>query len=488
MMMDVSQSKEKSFNQPQSFHRLANSNDKSHLLKFKFERKIGEGSSGLIVLATDLTTGQKCCCKIIPKSIVNFKVDESPSTEKFPSFEIENIPMYEQVSQDDSESGQQNLNEHIRNHSNSRKNCAKSCEENNETAIDVRHLVGEVDALQRLNHPNIPYFIDFIEDEVNFYIFQEYCDGVTLLEFINNRLETDETPSEEEMKTIMRQILQTLAYLHSNNIAHRDLKLENIIVINHQNINFYEKSHNTNYSIFSSIGNFNDIPNDLTFNDHIPFNYYSRRKSFASHLKIKIVDFGLSSNSGNETLLSTFCGSINYTAPEIIKQNPYVGYKADIWSAGVIMYALLIGQLPFYDDNMSTLIFKIVAADFELPSSISDEAQELLRSMMESDPKLRVTACEALSNSYLFPVQEQSHEMFKSLPTMPAMPLETKTKILSITNGPKRNTNQQLLGLGSRGENRTAVIRYKCPKLAGPARLANPKKAIVRPLLPTKFC
>lgn len=126
---------------------------------------------------------------------------------------------------------------------------------------------------------------------------------------------------ELEACKLFQQIIAGVEYIHALNIAHRDLKPENLLL-------------------------------DSNFN-------------------IKIVDFGLSNTSLRGQLLKTACGSPCYAAPEMIEGNKYAGDQADIWSCGVILYALLCGFLPFEDPDTSKLYQKILKGHFSTPDFVS---------------------------------------------------------------------------------------------------------------------
>ena len=147
--------------------------------------------------------------------------------------------------------------------------------------------------------------------------------------------------NEDTALKLFRQIVSGMAYLHSQNIIHRDLKPENLL---------------------------------LDSNDNI-----------------KIVDFGLSNRAPSNTLLKTACGSPCYAPPEMLLGKKYKGPPADIWSCGVVLYALLCGHLPFDDPNTSILYDKITKADFNIPPHVSKEAKDLITKMLKIDPNTRYT-------------------------------------------------------------------------------------------------
>jgi len=106
---------------------------------------------------------------------------------------------------------------------------------------------------------------------------------------------------------------------------------------------------------------------------------------------IKLVDFGLSNTYKNDELLKTACGSPCYAAPEMIAGKRYNGSQVDIWSCGVVLFAMLSGYLPFEDPNTGKLYKKILAADYDLPSHVSVEAADLLRRILTTDPEKRIS-------------------------------------------------------------------------------------------------
>jgi 5'-AMP-activated protein kinase catalytic alpha subunit len=106
---------------------------------------------------------------------------------------------------------------------------------------------------------------------------------------------------------------------------------------------------------------------------------------------IKIVDFGLSNTYKTGELLKTACGSPCYAAPEMIAGKKYNGTNVDIWSCGVILFALICGYLPFEDPNTSNLYKKILSADFTTPNYVSDDAKDLFHCILNTDPEKRYT-------------------------------------------------------------------------------------------------
>ncbi len=109
---------------------------------------------------------------------------------------------------------------------------------------------------------------------------------------------------------------------------------------------------------------------------------------------IKIADFGLSNVAHDGDFLRTSCGSPNYAAPEVISGNLYAGPEVDVWSCGVILYALLCGTLPFDDESIPNLFKKIKSGMYSLPSHLSQSSRELILRMLVVDPIKRITIAE----------------------------------------------------------------------------------------------
>ena len=104
---------------------------------------------------------------------------------------------------------------------------------------------------------------------------------------------------------------------------------------------------------------------------------------------IKIVDFGLSNTYKSGETLKTACGSPCYAAPEMIEGKAYDGQMVDVWSIGIILFALICGFLPFEDPNTAILYKKILAGEFQIPKFVSNEAHDLLRKILTTDVKRR---------------------------------------------------------------------------------------------------
>lgn len=164
----------------------------------------------------------------------------------------------------------------------------------------------------------------------------EYVEGGELFNLVNDQ----EGLKEDDARRLFRQIISGIEYCHQNLVAHRDLKLENILVDRQGNI--------------------------------------------------KIVDFGLSNFMKDGQFLKTGCGSLHYAPPEIIMGKRYTGAEVDTWSCGVILYAMLTGYLPFDEDNQSLLVKRICTGNFVIPENVSPDAADLITKMLKVHPLERI--------------------------------------------------------------------------------------------------
>jgi len=202
---------------------------------------------------------------------------------------------------------------------------------------DVERVAREIHILKLIQHPHVIQLYEIIETPRQLYLITEYCSGGELFDHIvaNGRVK------ESEACRFFHQIIAGVEQIHKQNVVHRDLKPENLLLDEHKNI--------------------------------------------------KIVDFGLSNTFTEGQLLKTACGSPCYAAPEMIAGQRYVPARCDVWSCGVILFALVCGYLPFEDQNTATLYRKILNADYQAPKFISDSARELIACMLNTDPEQRFT-------------------------------------------------------------------------------------------------
>jgi len=205
---------------------------------------------------------------------------------------------------------------------------------------EVEYIEREISILKKLNHYNTIKLYNIIQNENFIFLIQEYVPNGELLHFLENPENMNLT--ENQICKIYQQIISGIEYLHEVGVAHRDLKLENILLN-------YKKD-------------------------------------------IKIIDFGLSNkyNKENGELLQSSCGSPCYAAPEMIKGIQYHGLDTDIWSSGILLYLMLCKSFPFNDKNNSKLYQKILSGKFNLPSYLSNEAKDLLSKLLKVNPAERI--------------------------------------------------------------------------------------------------
>ena len=246
--------------------------------------------------------------------------------------------------------------------------CKKIAKYKIESKEDLQTLYKEISLLSKLDHPNISKIYEAYEDEDAVYIIMEYCKGGELYKKIIELLNKGELLTEEAIAQIFHQIMSVIAYCHNHGICHRDIKPENVL--------FIEKN-----------------------NDKFENN-------------IKIIDFGLSVyfKGGENKKMKSSVGTIYYAAPEVIDGN--YNEKCDIWSCGILLYTLLIGNLPFDGRNQKDIAKKIKQMNVPYTEDfnyISKEAKDLIQKMLckESD---RISAQEVLNHPWFNVTLEKKNE------------------------------------------------------------------------------
>jgi serine/threonine protein kinase len=223
-------------------------------------------------------------------------------------------------------------------------------------------LFSEINIMKSLKHPHIVRLLDVYETDDKLCLIMELVTGGELFDKIVER----GSYSERDASLLMVAMFHAVKYLHSKGIAHRDLKPENIL---------YE--------------------------------------SDAPTAPVKISDFGLSKVVEKKKMMQTCCGTPGYVAPEVLR---YAGYgpEVDIWSLGVLLYVLLCGFPPFYDENDAELFAQIQTGKFEFISpywdTISKEAKDLITKLLCVDPKKRLTAEQALTHPW-FSIALPTHKL-----------------------------------------------------------------------------
>ncbi|GAB1518284.1 serine/threonine-protein kinase gin4 [Rhizoctonia solani] len=210
----------------------------------------------------------------------------------------------------------------------------------------IQSIEREIVIMKLLEHPNILGLLDVWEAKGLLFVIMEYIDGGELFDYI---VEKGRIPIPEAIH-YFQQVMYAVAYCHRFRIAHRDLKPENILM---------DKNNN-----------------------------------------IKVADFGMAAFVPRDSFLYTSCGSPHYASPEVVSGLAYNGAISDVWSCGVILYALLSGKLPFDDEDIRALLGKVREGNYSIPADIPWPAQNLIRRMMEKDVDRRIEVVEVLQHPF----------------------------------------------------------------------------------------
>ncbi|KAK0237831.1 Pkinase-domain-containing protein [Armillaria nabsnona] len=225
----------------------------------------------------------------------------------------------------------------------------------------------EITMMKLMNHPNILRIYDVYEGARELFLILEYVEGGELFDFLVNKGRLD--PS--EALTVFLQIIYGLNYAHTFSIIHRDLKPENILI--------------------------------ASFNPPL----------------VKIADWGMAAFAPPSLHLETSCGSPHYASPEIVNGHRYQGTATDIWSCGIVLFALLSGRLPFDDKDVGILLSKVKSGVFEMPQSLDPLAKNLLSRMLVVDVHQRITISEILVHPW---VTSSAAALVSKIPPNPSVP------------------------------------------------------------------
>ena len=225
----------------------------------------------------------------------------------------------------------------------------KSKIEDEEDLICIKR---EINFLKNLSHPNIISLYETIETKDCFYIIMEYAENDLFSYIVKNNFLNELTA-----KKFFYQIISSIKYIHKKKITHRDIKPENIL---------------------------------LTQNNQ----------------KLKLIDFGLANNYSNNDLLSTSCGSPCYAAPEMVLGKKYKGIQIDIWSSGIVLYAMLCGYLPFEDDTDENIYRNVILGKFDIPNRLSYHSKDLIKKILEVNPNKRIKLNDIFQHQFLKGIKE----------------------------------------------------------------------------------
>jgi MAP/microtubule affinity-regulating kinase len=212
----------------------------------------------------------------------------------------------------------------------------------------------EITIMQNINHPNITRLYKTIDTHTQLHLVMEFGGSTSLQSYLKSKPQKKLT--EADAKGIFRQLAEGIEYLHKNNIAHRDLKLENLLL--------------------------------------------------DSEKTLKIIDFGFSLITSRNKSLDIFCGTPSYMAPELVARKNYFGHLVDIWALGVLLFTLLTGKFPFRAANNKELFAKIMRGQYQIPDDLSPEVRVLIRKMLRMNPHERPSASEILNDKWITGVEE----------------------------------------------------------------------------------
>ena len=204
--------------------------------------------------------------------------------------------------------------------------------------LNRERVLSEIAILKIVRHNNIIKLYEVMETPKNIYLVMEYCDGGELFDYIVSKQHL----SEKQACEFFQEIIDALTYLHSQNIVHRDVKPENILL-----------------------------------------------ESFGKKMTCKLIDFGISRTYTLDKLISTPCGTASYAPPEMHRGEEYYGLLSDVWSAGVLLYAMVFGYLPFCEEDEDTNIDNIIKGNYEIPEEASPELSDFLKHILDIDPLTR---------------------------------------------------------------------------------------------------
>ncbi|CAK59998.1 unnamed protein product (macronuclear) [Paramecium tetraurelia] len=213
--------------------------------------------------------------------------------------------------------------------------------------MHLKNLEREVEILNQLKHPNIINLYHMFENDKSIYLSMEYSSPSNLEMFMKGR--PFKRINEDEAKILFRQISNAVSYMHEQDICHRDLKFENLLI-----------------------------------------DYTTK--------KIKLIDFGYSIKINGKQTCS--CGTPQYMAPELVKKSSY-DQSVDVWACGVILYKIVTGVFPFRGNSEKDLSKKICLGKIEYPSFVSFQAKQLISAMLKVDSKERITMKEVQQSPWL---------------------------------------------------------------------------------------
>ena len=213
----------------------------------------------------------------------------------------------------------------------------------------MKSVEREIKILNKLKHPNIIELKATVDTSTSVNLIFEFVSGCSMLDYLKNR--SSRRIEEYQARSFFKQLMQALDFCHSLGVTHRDVKLENILLDQKQNV--------------------------------------------------KLIDFGFSTWIAIERKVQLFCGTSCYMAPEIVSGKEYCGPPTDIWAAGVLLFVMITGTFPFKAGNNKELYSKIQRGSYVVPPTLSSEVKELFKSIFEHEPGKRPTSKEILVTKWI---------------------------------------------------------------------------------------
>ncbi|XP_078256610.1 SNF related kinase b [Rhinoraja longicauda] len=211
------------------------------------------------------------------------------------------------------------------------------------------HLLQEVRCMKLVQHPNVVRLYEVIDTQTKLYLILELGDGGDMFDYI---MKHDRGLSEGQAKVYFAQIVHAISYCHKLHVVHRDLKPENVVFFKEQGV-------------------------------------------------VKLTDFGFSNRFQPGKMLTTSCGSLAYSAPEILLGDEYDAPAVDIWSLGVILYMLVCGCPPFHEVNDSETLTMIMDCRYTVPQHMSADCRHLISRMLQREPRKRASLEEIEDHPWL---------------------------------------------------------------------------------------
>ncbi|KAL2184000.1 Pkinase-domain-containing protein [Thermothelomyces heterothallicus CBS 203.75] len=274
------------------------------------------------------------------------------------------------------------------------------------------NILKEVQIMRQIDHPNIIKLIDFSESRQYYYIILELAPGGELFHQIVRLTYF----SEDLSRHVITQVAKALEYLHEERgIVHRDIKPENIL-----------------FNPIPFVPSKNPKPKQPGDEDKVDEGEFIKGVGAGGIGQIKIADFGLSKIIWeNQTM--TPCGTVGYTAPEIVKDERY-SKSVDMWALGCVLYTLLCGFPPFYDESIEVLTEKVAKGQYTFLSpwwdDISKSAKDLISHLLCVDPEKRYTIKEFLAHPWIREAGPTPREEKKATPEEDALRAFETTKLV----------------------------------------------------------